>query len=69
MISSNLRPSGSSPRGTSPRRGRSMSPSRERLVQKSYWESHTLGAATVESMMLDSKASVIDLEERPEVSP
>ncbi|XP_075490561.1 phosphoethanolamine N-methyltransferase 1-like isoform X1 [Primulina tabacum] len=38
----------------------------EREVQKSYWIEHTADL-TVESMMLDSKASDLDKEERPEV--
>lgn len=44
------------------------SPGRERSEQKSYWTEHT-AEATVEAMMLDSQASVIDKEERPEVKP
>ncbi len=39
----------------------------EREAQKQYWKEHS-SEATVEAMMLDSKASVIDKEERPEVS-
>ena len=39
----------------------------ERNAQKSYWTEHSL-EATVEAMMLDSQAKVIDKEERPEVS-
>lgn len=38
----------------------------ERNAQKSYWTEHSL-EATVEAMMLDSQAKVIDKEERPEV--
>eukprot|EP00877_Chromochloris_zofingiensis_P011556 jgi/Chrzof1/6654/Cz19g04140.t1 len=38
----------------------------EREVQKSYWLEHSKNP-TVEAMMLDSKASEIDLLERPEV--
>lgn len=38
----------------------------ERDVQRSYWKEHS-SEATVEAMMLDSQASVIDKEERPEV--
>ncbi|KAK9800739.1 hypothetical protein WJX73_003088 [Symbiochloris irregularis] len=38
----------------------------ERERQKSYWTENSL-EATVEAMMLDSQASVIDKEERPEV--
>ena len=33
---------------------------------KQFWEEHSK-TATVEEMMLDSKASEIDLQERPEV--
>lgn len=39
----------------------------ERNAQKSYWTEHSL-EATVEAMMLDSQAKVIDKEERPEAS-
>lgn len=39
----------------------------EREVQKSYWLEHSKNP-TVEAMMLDSKASEIDLLERPEVT-
>ncbi|KAK9830089.1 hypothetical protein WJX72_009725 [[Myrmecia] bisecta] len=38
----------------------------ERQLQKSYWTENSQ-EATVEAMMLDSMASVIDLQERPEV--
>ncbi|KAM5570419.1 hypothetical protein ABKV19_011195 [Rosa sericea] len=38
----------------------------EREMQKSYWEENSTDL-TVESMMLDSKASDLDKEERPEV--
>ncbi|KAL5142866.1 Phosphoethanolamine N-methyltransferase [Glycine soja] len=38
----------------------------ERCVQKSYWIEHTTDLS-VESMMLDSNASDLDKEERPEV--
>ncbi|CAI0400453.1 unnamed protein product [Linum tenue] len=38
----------------------------EREVQKNYWMEHSVDL-TVESMMLDSKASDLDKEERPEV--
>ena len=38
----------------------------ERAVQKEYWKEHS-GEATVEAMMLDSKAADIDKLERPEV--
>ncbi|KAK9106054.1 hypothetical protein Scep_022898 [Stephania cephalantha] len=38
----------------------------EREVQKSYWIEHSVDL-TVEAMMLDSKASDLDKEERPEV--
>lgn len=39
---------------------------KEREIQKSYWEENSTDL-TVESMMLDSKASDLDKEERPEV--
>lgn len=38
----------------------------EREVQKSYWVQHCADLS-VEAMMLDSKASDLDKEERPEV--
>ncbi|KAI3443278.1 uncharacterized protein J3R85_000208 [Psidium guajava] len=38
----------------------------ERQVQKSYWIEHSADL-TVEAMMLDSKASDLDKEERPEI--
>lgn len=38
----------------------------ERAAMKSFWEAHSK-SATVEEMMLDSKAATIDAEERPEV--
>ncbi|KAK6127617.1 hypothetical protein DH2020_038634 [Rehmannia glutinosa] len=38
----------------------------EREVQKSYWVEHSVDL-TLEAMMLDSKASDLDKEERPEV--
>ncbi|KAF7834544.1 phosphoethanolamine N-methyltransferase [Senna tora] len=38
----------------------------ERKVQKTYWIEHTVDLS-VEAMMLDSKASDLDKEERPEV--
>jgi phosphoethanolamine N-methyltransferase len=38
----------------------------EREVQKNYWIEHSADL-TVEAMMLDSKASDLDKEERPEV--
>ncbi|KAJ9141546.1 hypothetical protein P3X46_032071 [Hevea brasiliensis] len=38
----------------------------EREIQKNYWIEHS-AELTVEAMMLDSKASVLDKEERPEV--
>ncbi|RWW32601.1 hypothetical protein GW17_00002717, partial [Ensete ventricosum] len=38
----------------------------EREVQKSYWMEHSRDL-TVEAMMLDSRASELDKEERPEV--
>lgn len=39
---------------------------KERSMQKSYWADHSL-EASVEAMMLDSQAKMIDREERPEV--
>ena len=39
---------------------------KERTLQKSYWADHAL-EASVEAMMLDSQAKMIDREERPEV--
>lgn len=41
-------------------------PAKERAAQKSYWADHS-ATASVEAMMLDSQAAVIDKEERPEV--
>lgn len=38
----------------------------EREVQKNYWTEHSADL-TVEAMMLDSQASNLDKEERPEV--
>ncbi|KAL9441003.1 hypothetical protein AB3S75_019639 [Citrus x aurantiifolia] len=38
----------------------------ERAIQKNYWMEHSANL-TVEAMMLDSKASDLDKEERPEV--
>jgi phosphoethanolamine N-methyltransferase len=38
----------------------------EREVQRSYWKEHCANLS-VESMMLDSNASHLDKEERPEV--
>jgi phosphoethanolamine N-methyltransferase len=38
----------------------------EREIQKNYWKEHSVGLS-VEAMMLDSKASDLDKEERPEV--
>jgi len=38
----------------------------EREVQRSYWKEHCVNLS-VESMMLDSNASHLDKEERPEV--
>jgi len=38
----------------------------EREAQKAYWKEHST-EATVEAMMLDSKAADIDKLERPEV--
>jgi hypothetical protein len=41
--------------------------STERAAQRDYWVQHTAGQPTVEAMMLDSKAAIIDQMERPEV--
>ncbi|CAL9240548.1 unnamed protein product [Arabidopsis halleri] len=38
----------------------------EREIQKNYWKEHSVGLS-VEAMMLDSKASDLDKEERPEI--
>ena len=38
----------------------------DRAAQKSYWHEHS-AQATVEAMLLDTKAADIDKEERPEV--
>lgn len=38
----------------------------ERDIQKNYWIEHSADL-TVEAMMLDSRASDLDKEERPEV--
>ena len=38
----------------------------ERTAQRSYWTEHS-HETTVEAMMLDSQAKIIDKEERPEV--
>lgn len=38
----------------------------ERELQKSYWMEHSVDL-TVEAMMLDSHATELDKEERPEV--
>uniref|UniRef100_A0A7C8Z6X3 phosphoethanolamine N-methyltransferase n=1 Tax=Opuntia streptacantha TaxID=393608 RepID=A0A7C8Z6X3_OPUST len=43
-----------------------MAMAQEREVQKKYWIEHSIDL-TVEAMMLDSKASDLDKEERPEV--
>ena len=40
--------------------------SQDRNTQKDYWREHSK-EATVEAMMLDSKAAEIDKLERPEV--
>lgn len=37
------------------------------MIQKKYWIEHSAGL-TVEAMLLDSNASDLDKEERPEVS-
>ena len=39
----------------------------ERQSQLEYWKHHVAIEATVETMMLDSQASVIDEMERPEI--
>lgn len=44
----------------------STDPAQERVAQKSYWADHSADAS-VEAMMLDSQAAMIDKEERPEV--
>ena len=38
----------------------------ERDAQRTYWTEHS-HETTVEAMMLDSQAKIIDKEERPEV--
>ena len=38
----------------------------ERAAQKSYWGEHS-AVASVEAMLLDSQAAMIDQQERPEV--
>ena len=38
----------------------------ERTIQSNYWKEHSV-EPSVEAMMLDSQASKLDLEERPEV--
>jgi hypothetical protein len=38
----------------------------ERNIQSNYWKEHSV-VPSVEAMMLDSQASKLDLEERPEV--
>lgn len=40
--------------------------SSHRAAQASYWKEHS-ATATVEAMMLDSQAKIIDKQERPEV--
>jgi hypothetical protein len=40
--------------------------SSERTVQAEYWKEHSI-SPTVEAMMLDSQAKLIDKQERPEV--
>ena len=39
----------------------------ERDAQRDYWLQHTADQLTVEAMMLDSQAAIIDQLERPEV--
>lgn len=46
--------------------GISMAGEEERKIQKNYWIEHSQ-ELTVEAMMLDSHASDLDKEERPEV--
>jgi len=41
--------------------------SAERSKQQEYWFQHTADQLTVEAMMLDSQAAIIDRLERPEV--
>jgi hypothetical protein len=41
-------------------------PEVEREAQKAYWAKHSEDC-TVEAMMLDSQAAIIDKQERPEV--
>ncbi len=41
--------------------------SSERAAQRDYWTLHTENQPTVEAMMLDSQAAIIDQLERPEV--
>ena len=41
-------------------------PEAERESQKAYWAKHS-EECTVEAMMLDSQAAIIDQQERPEV--
>lgn len=41
-------------------------PSGHRAAQADYWKEHS-ATATVEAMMLDSQAKIIDKQERPEV--
>jgi len=43
-----------------------VSPTNERDVMRAFWHEHS-AQPSMESMMLDSKASEIDIEERPEV--
>lgn len=46
--------------------GASATESSERTAQSDYWREHS-SCATVEAMMLDSQAKIIDKQERPEV--
>ena len=45
---------------------KSMAVDDERAAQKSYWGEHS-AVASVEAMLLDSQAAMIDQQERPEV--
>ena len=48
-------------------RSHSMAVDDERAAQKSYWGEHS-AVASVEAMLLDSQAAMIDQHERPEVT-
>ena len=47
-------------------RTKSMAVDDERAAQAKYWQEHS-AVASVEAMLLDSQAAVIDQQERPEV--